>query len=104
MSNVSDAVRKIGEEIVALAEMMEHGSTSAVAEAQRTPAAEEKPAEEKTLPRLEDVRAVLAEISRNGKTAEMKALLTKFGATKLSDIDPADYPSLLAAAKEVQDA
>ena len=100
MSNVSDAVRKIGEEIVALAEMMEH---KAAADEASAPAAEEMPTDV-ALPKLEDVRAVLAEISRKGKTAEMKALLTKFGATKLSDINPSDYPSLLAAAKEVQDA
>ena len=98
MSNVSDAVRKIGEEIIALSNLIgQEESTTAEA----APVVEEK---ETPLPKLEDVQAVLAEISRNGKTAEMKALLTKFGATKLSDIDPADYPSLLAAAKEVQDA
>ena len=103
MSNVSDAVRKIGEEIVAIAEMMEHKAAASAADEASAPAAEEKPTDV-ALPKLEDVRAVLAEISRTGKTAEMKALLTKFGATKLSDINPSDYPSLLAATKEVQDA
>ena len=103
MSNVSDAVRKIGEEIVALAEMMEHKAAAPAADEASAPAAEEKPTDV-AIPKLEDVRAVLAEISRKGKTAEMKALLTKFGAAKLSDINPSDYPSLLAAAKEVQNA
>ena len=45
---------------------------------------------------LEQVRAVLAEKSRAGHTAEVKALLLKHGADKLSDIDPAEYPALLA--------
>ena len=48
---------------------------------------------------LEQVRAVLAEKSRAGHTAEVKALLLKHGADKLSDIDPAEYPALLAEAE-----
>lgn len=48
---------------------------------------------------LEEVRAVLAEKSRAGHTAEVKALLTKHGADKLSDVDPAEYPALLADAE-----
>ena len=47
----------------------------------------------------EQVRAVLAEKSRAGHTAEVKALLLKHGADKLSDIDPAEYPALLAEAE-----
>ena len=43
--------------------------------------------------------AVLAEKSRAGHTAEVKALLLKHGADKLSDIDPAEYPALLADAE-----
>ena len=53
-------------------------------------------------PRLEDVRAVLADISRKGKTAEMKALLAQFGAAKLSDIPVERYDELLIAAKKVE--
>ena len=48
---------------------------------------------------LEQVRAALAEKSRAGHTAEVKALLIKHGADKLSDIDPAEYPALLADAE-----
>ena len=48
---------------------------------------------------LEQVRAALAEKSRAGHTAEIKALLIKHGADKLSDIDPAEYPALLAEAE-----
>ena len=58
---------------------------------------EEKP-EPKPLT-LEQVRAALAEKSRAGHTAEVKALLIKHGADKLSDIDPAEYPALLAEAE-----
>lgn len=45
---------------------------------------------------LETVRAVLAEKSRAGHTADVRALLEKHGAAKLSEIDSAEYPALLA--------
>lgn len=53
---------------------------------------------------LEQVRAVLAEKSRNGHTAEIRALLQKHGATKLSLVDPAHYKALLAEAEVMKDA
>ena len=64
---------------------------------------EEKPVakqtqEEKPLT-LEEVRAVLAEKSRAGHTAEVRELLNKHGADKLSGIDPAEYAALLAEAE-----
>lgn len=63
-----------------------------------TAAKKEEKAEPKPLS-LEQVRAALAEKSRAGHTAEVKALLIKHGADKLSDIDPAEYPALLAEAE-----
>jgi hypothetical protein len=48
---------------------------------------------------LEAVRAVLAEKSRSGHTAEIRSLLQKYGASKLSEIAPAKYKALLADAE-----
>ena len=48
---------------------------------------------------LEEVRAVLAEKSRNGHTAKIRELLEKHGAAKLSEIDPKNYAALLAEAE-----
>ena len=45
---------------------------------------------------LEQVRAVLADKSRMGFTAQIRSLLQKYGAPKLSGIDPANYKALLA--------
>lgn len=59
---------------------------------------EEKQPEEKQLT-LEEVRAVLAEKSHDGFTAEVRALLEKYGASKLSQIDPSKYAALLADAE-----
>jgi len=50
---------------------------------------------------LEDVRAVLAEKSREGHTAAVRALLVKHGATKLSEIDQSEFSILLAEAEEL---
>ena len=66
-------------------------------------ATEEAPAKEHPLT-LEQVRAGLAEKSRNGHTAEIRTLLQKYGATKLSLVDPVHYKALLAEAEVMKDA
>ena len=53
---------------------------------------------------LERVRAVLADKSRQGHTAEIRALLQKYGAAKLPGIDPANYKALLADVEVLTDA
>ena len=65
---------------------------------------EELKAEPTTNIKFEDVRKVLAEISKQGKTAEMKALLSKYGAKRLSDVNAKDYGEILTAAKEIANA
>ena len=44
---------------------------------------------------LIEVRAVLADKSREGHTEHIRALLEKYGAPKLSEIDPSHYRDLL---------
>ena len=53
---------------------------------------------------LEQVRAVLADKSRKGHTSEIRTLLQKYGAAKLSGIDPVHYKALLADAEVRTDA
>ena len=60
-----------------------------------TPAAPEKKVT------LEEVRAVLAEKSHDGLTAEVRELLQKYGAAKLSGVDPKHYAALLKDAEEL---
>ena len=48
---------------------------------------------------LEEVRAVLADKSRAGHTAEIRELLKKYGASKLSFVDPKYYEALLREAE-----
>jgi hypothetical protein len=44
---------------------------------------------------LVEVRAVLADKSRDGHTENIRTLLEKYGASKLSEIDPSHYRDLL---------
>ena len=48
---------------------------------------------------LADVRAVLAVKTQNGMRAEVKGLITKYGGTKLSDVDPKHYADLIKDAE-----
>lgn len=61
----------------------------------------EQPApEQKTEPvTFVQLRSRLSEISRSGHTAEIKELIAKYGAEKLSDIAESDYAAVLAEAE-----
>ena len=48
-----------------------------------------------------DIRRVLAEKTQAGKSAEVKALLLKYGANKLSAVAPENFTSLLKEAEEL---
>ena len=45
--------------------------------------------------KLEAVRAVFADKSRAGFTTQIRSLLQKYGADKLSSVDPVNYKALL---------
>lgn len=57
---------------------------------------EEKVKQEEKTYEIEDVRKILADKSRLGHTAKIRELLEKYGAKKLSEIDPSNYKSLVA--------
>lgn len=59
----------------------------------------ETPTPEEKAITLEEVRAVLAEKSRDGHTSKIRELLQNYGADKLSEINASDYPALLAEAE-----
>lgn len=62
------------------------------------PAKEEEPA-----PSLEQVRAILADKSREGFTGQIRELLLKHGADRLSAVDPKHYRALIREAEELRD-
>lgn len=47
------------------------------------------------------LRSRLSEIPRSGKTAEVKELIAKYGASKLSDIAESDYAAVLSETEEL---
>lgn len=59
----------------------------------------EAPKNEKATVTFVQLRSRLSEISRNGHTAEIKELIAKYGADRLSDVAESDYVALLAEAE-----
>lgn len=99
-AELAEKLRKVAEDICSLADSIQ-AMRAEVPGSQL----EEKPealseSETKTEPEipLEKVRGILAEKSRAGKTAEVRAIIKKFGADRLSDIDPKDYAAVLKEA------
>ena len=102
-------LKRCGEALVRISETLAEmfskadAETAAEAKAEEGPVkkAEKKPeAKEVT---LVEVRAVLAEKSRQGHTGKVRELLQKYGADKLSEVDPAKYGELKAEAEVLGD-
>lgn len=53
---------------------------------------------------LEQIRAVLSEVSKAGRAADARALLKRLGYTKLTDIPESLYDQVLPLARELLDA
>lgn len=51
---------------------------------------------------IEQVRAVMAEKSQAGLTSKVKELLEKYGANKLSAVNPDDYAALMEEAVQLK--
>lgn len=105
-----DELKKCGEILIGISDTLrELFSTADEEKPAKEPKEKETMAEETQKPEkkelsLTDVRAVLADKSRNGYTSDVKALLLKYGADKLSDITSANYEALLAEATVIGNA
>ena len=88
IKDLRSAATTINDVADTLAEMFSNASAAETADAALT---------------LEQVRAILAGKSRQGFTAEIRALLQKYGAAKLSGIDPVHYKALVAEAEVLGD-
>ena len=101
INDTAKALTNLSKVLVAVAE---HTESIPTKEAVNIPAKKEEkktePKEETTVT-IEQVRAVLAEKSQAGLTAEVKSLLESFGANKLSAVKDEDYAAVLAAAKDI---
>ncbi len=86
MKQVSDAFMEIGQIIIRLADELEPKENS-------------KQPNEKTVS-LGEVRDALRDLSLSRGNAQMRALLSRFGASRLSNVKPERYEELLTAARK----
>lgn len=98
-------LKHCGEVLVGISETLAEMFSGTDEEPAAGTKAEEKPAkkaEEKQKAEavtIAEVRAVLAEKSRRGYTGEVRELLARYGADKLSGVDPAKYAGLMKEAE-----
>jgi hypothetical protein len=91
-------LRSLADKLQAVAEAMAGNEPAEAAQPEKSaPTKEAMPAAKAVT--LEQVRAVLADKSQQGFTADVRVLLEKYGAPKLSQIDPANYAALLMDAE-----
>ena len=91
-----DELKRCGEILICISEELKNLFSSSKEEPKK-----EIPKDTPKPLSLEDVRAVMADKSRMGFTAEVKALITKHGANKLSEVDANEYAALLKEAEGI---
>ncbi len=103
LSIIVDELRKCGETLISISEELTEMFSSEETEKQSVKKNVSKGEEQKESAKkgltLEEVRAVLADKSRAGFTEQVKELLKKHGADRLSAVDPTEYKALLSDAE-----
>ncbi len=94
-------LRSLADSVQAVAEAMDGNEPAETAMPETSVPVKEPESTAKPVT-LEQVRTVLADKSQQGFTAEVRTLLEKYGATKLSQIDPANYSPLLTDAEQLK--
>ena len=93
--DVVEDMRSLADSLQSLADAMTQGDAPETEPVQKTAS----PPPKEPAVTLEQVRSVLAEKSHDGKTEAIRELLQKYGAPKLSAVDPKHYPALLKDAE-----
>lgn len=96
---IADGFESLAAGYRALAQDSNAASIAPATDIPAAPIEQEAPKEEKPNVTMEQVRAVLAQKSKDGKKVQVKALLLKYDSGKLSGVKPEDYPALLAEAE-----
>ena len=93
---------QLSADLAVLGDLLENSTTKEPDKPATEPVPESKKEEAVKFPTFEEARAVLAEKSRTGFRAEVKAILTKHGVTQLSDVkDPAVLATIVKEAEDV---
>lgn len=97
LKQVVDDLKNLSSSLEDLVQAMEGESitTEVKIENNVSTKAEELESDDKKQIKLEDVRAILAEKTRLGFTKEIKQIILDLDATKLSEVKPQDYPTIL---------
>lgn len=90
---VAEDIRSLADSVQAVCTVVTDSLSGEVKEVPKLP---EK--EQPTIS-LEKVRGLLADKSRSGHTAEVRAIIQKYGADRLSELDPTDYAAVLKEAE-----
>lgn len=94
--NIAETIARVIAELTQLADSVTKLSTSLKVDEIDRPAPK---APRKKTPELAEVRTLLAEISRSGKTVEVKRLLESRGCKKLSEVEEEFYEELIEEAR-----
>ena len=90
---VAEDIRSLADSVQAVCTVVTDSLSGEVKEVPKLPE-KEQPAIS-----LEKVRGVLADKSRSGHTAEVRAIIKKYGTDRLSELDPEDYAAVLKEAE-----
>lgn len=101
LHNLVRDLRSLADSVQAVADAMADNELAGVAQPE-TPVSAKEPEPTAKSVTLEQVRAVLADKSQQGFTADVRTLLDKHGAIKLSQINPANYAALMADAENLK--
>ena len=99
--NLAHDLRSLAGSVQAFADVMEDKETDEMAQPEMPVSAKESEPSVKAVT-LEQVRSVLANKSQQGFTSDVRTLLEKYGAPKLSQINPANYAALMADAEKLK--
>ena len=77
----------------------EGGTKEKAVKAQKQEQPEKAEVQQESPATLEGIRALMAQKTQEGKSKEIKELLQKYGAAKLSAVKPEDYPALMQEAQ-----
>ena len=95
MLDVAEKLIELSKTIIALAGSMQKDEKGTSRGSKKEKAPMEKP----SVITLEEVRGILAEKSRDGHTAEVRALIQRHGANRLSEVNPDQYAAIIKEAE-----
>lgn len=101
LSLVLDEMITAGQKMIEAATTLKEMFSEIVEPETKNPAKKEEPtpAPEVKKYTFQEVRGIMATLAGKGKKAEAKALLTKYGASRLSEVNEEDYDALVAEAE-----